>query len=497
MTNDLQKEDLFSLVQRLAGLGCWEWTVATNVVTWSAQLYKIYGLDEASFGASFEAYLELVHADDRARVQTTIGEALHSESEFRFEERIVRPNGEIRVLESTGMVVRDAGGAPQKLIGACMDVTDARALQETLRLADRMAVMGTLAAGVGHELNNPLSYVTNNAEFLQDRLGGDDPSVASAVEHILTGADRMRGIIRDISAFARPRESTLGPVDVAATVRGAVQLLSSQLRHRAQLDLQLQQVFVKAGEAELGQVVLNTVANAVQAIPVGAADQHRVRVHCRREGDDAVIEVEDSGGGISPEDLDRVCEPFFTTKAVGQGTGLGLFVCHRIANDLGGALEVSNGERGALVRVTLPATHARPEARPHGVDAAPTFERPLRVLLIDDDQLVLDAFAAALREHEVVAATSGRQALREVADDPSFDAVICDMMMPQMTGPMFLRELQLQVPELAPRTIFVTGGAFTPDTQAFVQRYPDRLLEKPVRRGELLTALRQLAGHAD
>lgn len=497
MTQEPQNEDLFSLVQRLAGLGCWEWNVTTNVVTWSAQLYSIYGLDEAKFGASFEAYLERVHVDDRQRVQTTIGEALQSKDEFRFEERIVRPNGEIRVLESTGMVVRDAQGAPQKMVGACMDVTDARALQQTLRLADRMAVMGTLAAGVGHELNNPLSYVTNNAELLQDRFRDHDAQTSAAIEHILIGAERMRGIIRDISAFARPRESSLGAVDVAATVRGALQLLSSQLRHRAQLDVQLQQVFVCAAEAELGQVVLNTVANAVQAIPVGAAREHRIRVHCRAEAETAVIEVEDTGGGIAADDLERVCEPFFTTKPVGQGTGLGLFVCHRIVSDLGGTLEVSNGDRGALVRVTLPATADRPVVESEESDALPTFERRLRILLIDDDDLVLDAFAAVLRDHDVVRATSGRQALSEVADNPGFDAVICDMMMPQMTGAMVLRELQQRAPTLANRILFVTGGAFTPEAQAFAERYPDHLLEKPVRRIKLLAALRQLVERAD
>jgi CheY-like chemotaxis protein len=273
-------------------------------------------------------------------------------------------------------------------------------------------------------------------------------------------------------------------------------MASNEIRHRARLVRDFGHVPAIIGSpSRLGQVFVNLLVNAAHAIPVGSAHEHTITVRASCERDEVKIEVSDTGSGIEREQLARVFDPFFTTKPVGRGTGLGLFVCKRIVGEHGGRIEVqSTPGLGSTFSVILPAQAGIPQQPVASADPLPASARRTRVLVVDDEPRIARGLARALRrEHDVFALTSAREALECLEQNDGFDAVLCDVMMPDMTGVDFHRELQRRKPELARRVLFFTGGAFTPSTQAFVRRMADRCLEKPFDIAEVRRKLARLS----
>jgi two-component system, NtrC family, sensor kinase len=237
--------------------------------------------------------------------------------------------------------------------------------QEQLLFADRLASMGRLAAGVGHEINNPLAFILSNLRFvhgaLTELMGApseeDRLEMLSALSEAREGAERVRLIVQDLKTLSRPDDVALGPVDIAAVVRGSAKMARHEVRDRARFVEACDKVpAVLANAPRLGQVFLNLFINAAHAIPSGRAEENEIRVVARLSAPDRVtVEVSDTGCGIPPEHLRRVFDPFFTTKPVGVGTGLGLSVCHRIITALGGEIRVeSEVGRGTRFFITLP-----------------------------------------------------------------------------------------------------------------------------------------------
>jgi signal transduction histidine kinase/CheY-like chemotaxis protein len=390
------------------------------------------------------------------------------------------------------------------LVLAAALVERERAMSE-LRATQRLASIGTLAAGMAHEINNPLTYVSANVGHAVDRLSElrADARVAEALRALDDAADgtrRVSRIVRDLRAVSRIDADVRRPVDPRAEVERAVDLARNELRHRARLVVDLQAApAVDAGEFQVGQVALNLLVNAAQAIPEGDADRHAVRVFTGTAPDGAaVIEVSDTGAGISPAARSRIFEPFFTTKPVGQGTGLGLSVCHGIVAGLGGRIEVeSEPGRGARFRVILPPAQgpSAPARTPAPAPAEPVAAAPrerARVLVVDDEPLIGNAVRRILSEHDVLAMTDPREALRRLAGSERFDLVLCDLMMPGMTGMELHDALARTHPEIAARLVFITGGAFTDQAREFLEDPDRRTLPKPFGP----TAVRELARDA-
>jgi signal transduction histidine kinase len=242
-------------------------------------------------------------------------------------------------------------------------------MHKHLMISERMVVVGTLAAGVAHEINNPLTIAMGNLEFLIEGaarkqyglLVTNDPAEEGSFDQSLREIDealkRIRDIVRDVKLFSRPQEDAVGPVDMHAAIDSSVRMARNEIRNRARLVKQYGAApLVRANESRLGQVVLNLIVNAAQAMPEGPDAENVIRVATRTTDDGlGVIEVTDTGCGIAPENLERIFDPFFTTKPVGVGTGLGLPICHRIVSEFGGAMEVeSEVGRGTTFRVLLP-----------------------------------------------------------------------------------------------------------------------------------------------
>jgi PAS domain S-box-containing protein len=393
--------------------------------------------------------------------------------------------------------LRDDAGAFRFALGVIEDVSEKKQLESHLVLADRMASVGTLAAGVAHEINNPLAFILSNLEFALSEVpeAAADPELRRALQDAKDGAVRVREIVRSLRTFSRPGDDERTVLDPRRVLESALALAANEIRHRGELAVDRGDVPpVLASEHRLGQVFLNLLINAAQALPEGRARENRVRAATSTAPDGrAVIEVSDTGVGIPPDVLPRIFDPFFTTKPVGVGTGLGLSVCHGIVTQLGGYLSVESVPgKGTTFRVVLPA--APDEARPVAAKTTPGAAPPApassgrrgRVLVVDDEPLVGRALVRMLSPlHDVVAHTSGRAALELLREDRAFDVVFCDLMMPGMTGMELHATLAAIAPDVAARMVFLTGGAFTPAAREFLDRVANPCLDKPVDRGTL------------
>jgi PAS domain S-box-containing protein len=367
------------------------------------------------------------------------------------------------------------------------------ATRNALVQAERLATAGQLAAGVGHEINNPLAYVLANVTYALEELerlteplpGVDMEEVQRALLQAQLGAMRIRDIVRDLRIFARGDPEAIGPVDVQAALEFSIAMATHEIRQRAQLVRKYEKVpFVRANESRLGQVFLNLLINAAQAIPDGGTAEHQQVTVAMRPGEEGwvVVEVSDTGKGIDPEHLPRIFEPFFTTTPVGVGTGLGLSVCHGIVTGLGGQLQVDSVPgKGTTFRVLLPVGDS-PAQQPAQAQAEPPRAlAPRRVLVIDDDPEVRQALARIIGAPHVVemVETAHEAQERLLTRKEPYDVIFCDLMMPELTGMDLHDILTAQRPEVVGKMVYMSAGAFTPRAAQFLESHPERRIEKP------------------
>jgi signal transduction histidine kinase/CheY-like chemotaxis protein len=423
--------------------------------------------------------------------------------------RLRSGDGSWRFCEVSGMRV-ELGGAVT-VVSSGRDVTERQRLQAKLLMSDRMASLGTLAAGIAHEINNPLAYVTGNLEVAAEALA--DPAVSATPERIelaavisdaRDGAERVRKIVHGLRSFSRAEDEKRVSLALPGVLEAAIRLTSNELRHRAILVREFGRTPpVIADDSRLTQVFINLLVNAAHAIPEGHTDANRIAVRTRTdEHGRAVVEIEDTGKGIAPDVQARVFDPFFTTKDVGEGTGLGLSICHGIISGLGGQITIDSAPgHGCLVRVVLPP-HVAPTAAPASGPAAeaaaagPGSHRH-RVLLVDDEPQVAATMERLLRrDHDISIALCGRDALDLIDRGARFDAIVSDVMMPNMTGIELIEELQRMAPDQAQRLIFLSGGVFTAQTRERLNEIGAPQLEKPVTARELRAWLTRVAGEA-
>ncbi|MEN0063813.1 MAG: ATP-binding protein [Myxococcota bacterium] len=380
------------------------------------------------------------------------------------------------------------------------DVTERRAMERQLARASLLASVGTLSAGVAHEVNNPLAYVIGNLHYLRDQLRKQpdlqdlDEPLADALE----GADRIRQVVADLMATARPPTEGVASVDPEPIVKTCLRITDNQLRHRARVVFDAQETPpVRADALRLNQVLLNLLLNASEALPEGDAAHHRVTIRLRYEPIHRTIriEVEDTGHGIRDADLPHVFDPFFTTRPAGSGIGLGLSICRSVIEGLGGTIAVrSEFGRGTTFTVRLP--EAAPVPKVADAPPPPDATRPtsLELLIVEDDEHFARTARRMLSGHHTTIETSATGALTRLFGPVQYDAIICDLMMPDLTGVEFYQLVLLRRPALARRIVFVTGGAFTPDARSFLETIRNPRLTKPFDGGALQDALTQVTG---
>ena len=482
--------------QEIAHVGSWDADLHERRTTWSAELYRIFG---APVGAPVpaDAVPGPVHPDDAPRIAAAVRVATMGAQKFSEECRVVRPDGVVRQVRMRGQPVVAPDGRVFGVNGVVEDVTEMKELQAKLVFADRMSSLGTLAAGVAHEVNNPLAYIRSNVAYAQEALAAPDPDlpeVLAALREVETGTERVRVVVRDLKSFSREDEVRHEPVDVARVVRSTLKMADHAIKHRARLHVELGATLpVLGNESRLGQVILNLLLNAAQALPEGAPDAEIFVRAGTDDGGRAFVTIRDTGSGIPADVRGRIFDPFFTTKPVGVGTGLGLSICHGLVTAMGGAIVVdSEVGRGSTFTVVLPPA-------PAGRLAADTAARPepvadagrrARVLLVDDEPFILSATKRVLsRDYDVSTTTSGREALERLLGGERFDAILCDLHMPETSGIDVYHEVSRSAPDQAARIVFLTGGAFSAAGRTFLEQVPNRCLEKPCDAVELKTVV--------
>ncbi|MFO0563313.1 MAG: ATP-binding protein [Polyangiales bacterium] len=380
--------------------------------------------------------------------------------------------------------------------GVCIveEVTERRKLQARLAQSDRLASVGTLAAGVAHEINNPLAYVLSNLEYARRRFGDcatmiDDVDarerISEALEHATDGAVRVQTIVRDLKTFSRGGDESRQNVYLERAIEAALTMAYPLIRGRAKILRDYQPTEpVWADEGRLAQVFLNLVINAAQAIADGAPARNEIRVRVYQTEDGRVCgEVSDTGEGIAPEHVARVFEPFFTTRASGVGTGLGLSVCHGLVTAFGGEILVeSQRQKGTTFRVLLPRSVAESPSREAQTERKKRLSRPRRrrLLVVDDETLLARSIELQLKDdHDVEIVATGQAALDRLRRDPTLDLVLCDMMLPDISGMDVYEQARAIENGSHERFVFMTGGSFSPKVFKFLRENEVPCLEKP------------------
>ncbi len=386
-----------------------------------------------------------------------------------------------------------------------------RRIQEQLLISERMASMGTLAAGVAHEINNPLSVVVGNLHVIRQdletlfgsltagagALGSTrhaPPPASPQLDAVTSGlresvrdaeeaAERVRAIVRDLRVFSRPDDDLRSSVDVHKVLESSLRMARNELRQRARITLGFGAVpNVDGNEGRLGQVFLNLLVNAAHAIPEGRTQQNEIAVRTSFEDGMVVVEISDTGAGIAPEVLPKIFDAFFTTKPIGIGTGLGLAICHRILTALNGRIEVeSQVDVGTTFRVLLVPAGVRTEDLPMLQRAVPpTTAHRGSILVIEDEPALCRVLERLLLPHRVTTVLRAREALARIQAGESFSIILCDLMMPEMTGMEFYEELIRHDSSIATRVIFMSGGMLSPHSREFLERVPNLRLDKPI-----------------
>jgi PAS domain S-box-containing protein len=464
---------------------------------------------EQSIGSSWET---LVAPEDQEALRTDLRAA---SDKVEREVRGVRADGATFEMQLSIMPVLEPHAPRASNKGHYFfirDLTDRKRMENQLIFAGRMAAVGTLAAGVAHEINNPLAYIVANIDFARHQIttiasrlsrsaaGGGPAHVLDETGEALTearqGAERVRNIVRDLRVFARGDEDQSGPVAIRRVLDSSINIAWNEIRHRARLVKDYGDTpMVEGNESRLGQVFLNLLLNAAHAIPEGEAERNEIRVSTRTDASGrAVVEVRDSGMGIPSEIRERIFDPFFTTKPASEGTGLGLWICSGILAALGGEVRVdSEIGRGSTFRVTLPPAVMEAAGELGSTPAPEAVAQGGKLLVIDDEPMILGALRRSLSaEYNVTCVGDGRKALERLRAGERYELILCDLMMPEMTGMDLFAELEKLAPEQASRMVFVSGGAFTPRAREFLERIPNARVEKPIDLQNLRLLLRNL-----
>jgi PAS domain S-box-containing protein len=508
---ELDDQRLYLLeAQRLANLGSWVWHVDADKVTWSEQLVDIYGLKPGAFEGSFEAYLQLVHDDDRARVRGEIMQAFQSARGFRIDERIVRPNGEVRHLQSIGDVIKDDSGRVVRMLGVCQDVTERKqaekALHETqekLAQAHKIEALGQLTGGIAHDFNNILMIVSGRAEMLRRQLS--DEKALRGIDAIMTAAQRGESLTRQLLTFSRRQPLTPVVVDLGERIEAVREMLGSSLRGNITLTVDIPSGTwpVEVDVAELELALVNIAVNARDAMPEGGTFTVRARNVLARPGrspnpipgDYVELSLADTGTGIAAEVVSKIFDPFFTTKAVGKGTGLGLSQVYGFAQQSRGAVTVKSAQgRGTEVVLALPRSHG---VVAEDADAEELPQKALRrkgsVLVVEDNPDVGDVTATLLEQlgYRVERAGNAADALRILAGDDGFDLVFSDIVMPDgMNGIHLAQEVAARYPKIG---VLLTTG-YSDVAVAGETRFP--ILRKPFELPGLQRAVGEVLARA-
>lgn len=488
--------------ERLARVGHWQWDIRANCVSGSDEMYRLFGKPH-DYTPSYKGFLEDLAPAERHRVERAIKESLVKKTGHSIEYQIAHPNGQLRTISCTWEVILDEEGSPERIFGACQDLTDARRAQEESLARQKLESIGTLASGIAHDFNNLLGGVLAQAEVaLADLDAGVSPT--DELHRIRDAAIRGSEIVRQLMVYAGKETEASIPAEVSSIVREMIALLEISISKHAVVKADLIDDLppVTASPAQLRQIVMNLVTNASEAIgdldgeirirtagvTIGASRGLREQLP---PGEYVQLEVADTGPGILSGVQAKVFDPFFSTKAGGRG--MGLAVVQGILRRSGGAIHLtSEPGKGAAFRVLLPCANGAVSAPDSNHPATkPTSLPEAAVLVVEDEHVLREAVVKMLRKTGLVAleAADGVAALEAIRDAKArIDVIFLDLTLPGASS----REIAEAAKCLRPDARLIVTSAYGVDAaSAALKAKVDLFLRKPYRLDHLVEMLRQ------
>ena len=492
--------------QRVAHFGSYEWLAATDTVRWTEELFRIFGLQQEEFWPTFGGYLERIHPEDRERTRKRIEECVRNSTPFEGEERIVCPDGSIRLLFSQGRWLFDENQQAQKLVGTCQDITARKEaersrarLEEELGQIRKMESIGRLAGGVAHDFNNLLTVILGHAALCKKILSPETPLLGH-IEQIEQAAQRGAVLTRHLLAFSRRQAIYPTVLDLNTAVNNLNKMMMRVIGEHISLRIIPGKSLgsIRADLGQIDQILMNLLVNAVDAMPKGGEifietintelDENYTKSHSSvHPGRYVMLSVTDTGSGMDSQTMSQIFEPFFTTQAPGHGTGLGLSMVY-------GAVEQNNGHvtvfsqpgNGSTFKIYFPRLDQPPDAIPSNTEQA--FRRGSEtILLVEDDECLRELTTTLLtgEGYKVLPANNGASALAIAQQYPhKIHLLLTDVVMPEMNGPDLAAQLKTHHPDL--NVLYMSGYAGKLLSHHGVLEPETALLSKPFTKRDLV-----------
>ncbi len=495
-----QSEERYRTILDDMGDGYFELDLAGNITFFNDSLCRMFGYPgEELKGMNYKALTPEENVEAMYKVFNQVyrmGKPLE-----QVQAELIRKDGSRRFSEVSASPLRNQKGDIIGFRGIHRDITEHKEAEQQLLTASKLASVGELAAGIAHELNNPLTGIIGYAQLLSDRQNVSQ-DIKKDLDRIYYESQRAARIVQNLLGFARRHEPQKTYFDVNEFIEKTLELRDYQLRTSnigvyTNLASNLPQML--ADYHQMQQVILNILINAEHAI---AQTKHRgkITITTSMVEDCIKISIADDGPGIAKNSINRVFDPFFTTKEVGSGTGLGLSVCHGIITQHGGKIYVQSQQgRGTTVNIELPlAAEGQAiveekvvvaENRPHRLKATG------HILIIDDEPAICDILTRALFEegYTTDSVSNARAALEKIAEN-SYELCIIDLKMPQMSGKELYEIMKRRFPSLAQRVVFITGDTMTPATENFLTSTGKPYLFKPFNSNQLVELVEETLG---
>lgn len=495
--------------QRIAQMGNWDWDIATDRVYWSDEIYRIFGFEPQQSEISYAKLIKMVHNDDREKVNAAVDASIFDPSlEIDFEYRIIRCDGDERTVRTRGEVTTNSENQAIRVSGTIQDITETKRTESQLIHSAKLAIIGQMASGIAHELNQPLHIIRLATDLALDGQNNDLLVVEEEVKYlskIRKQIDRMSEIINHMRVFARQDNTPHGSFSPIVSIKNALQLVEPQFNAEGielKLDLPTACRPVVGATVPLEQVLLNILNNARQAIMLQRENHNDYQGVAKVELiDDAktsmvMIVISDDAGGIPDAELDQIFKAFYTTKEAGVGTGLGLSISSQIISSMNGSITVKNEDAGARFEITLPVGRemtVNNQVEPEDTKIVPTPQcvgEVHKVMVVDDEDLVVESLSEILsrKGYDVVTASDGLSALELYKVNP-VDAIITDLTMPRMGGQEMIHHLRDIKPDLP---IIVTTGQITVgENENQIAKGATCIIKKPVSMQQIYQALEQ------
>ena len=499
-----KSEERFRLAAKSLSDVIYEWDLGSSV-KWFGKIDGLLGYAPGGFPHTLEAWIDILHPEDRDRVWKEVEKQLRDDTTYDIEYRVQHKEGGWRDWVARGAAVKDASGKPLRWIGAVTDITDRKRIEELALQSAQLKSIADLSSGVAHHFNNLLQIVIGNTSLsLADLESGDLSEIKTNLEEMLAAATLGAGTVKRLQTFANMRadvtEGEGAIFDISVTARDAAEVSkplwkTDSEKKGIKIDLQFDLedgCLVKGQENEMFEVLVNLIRNAAEAIPQGGD----IEVKSFNEADEVVITVRDTGTGIAEEDLSKVFQPFWSSKGVGIGKGMGLAVTHGLVKRHGGTISAqSKVGKGTTFTIRLPLAH-EPVTKTEQSSMSTSGDR-LTILVIDDDVNI-----AALLER--ICAKAGHTVFRTVTGEEGIavfhketvDLVISDLGMPGMNGwdvGKSIRSICQEKGVSKPPFILLTGyGGQELEKDKITESGVDAVVAKPIDRDTVISTVQEI-----